>query len=106
MSVVINSSFDAEKQLWDLKLGGEIDIYTSTLFKEELQKIYLSESTGDVHIDASDLEYIDSTGLGVLIGALKRLKQKDKDIYIKSTKPNVRKIFSITGLDKIFKLEG
>ena len=106
MSVVINSSFDAEKHVWNLKLGGEIDIYTSTIFKEELQQIYLSEETGDVHIDASELEYIDSTGLGVLIGALKRLKQKDKDIYIKGTKPNVKKIFNITGLDKIFKLEG
>lgn len=106
MSVVMNSSFDAEKHLWNLKLGGEIDIYTSTIFKDELQKIYLSEDTGDVHIDASELEYIDSTGLGVLIGALKRLKQKDKDIYIRDTKPNVKKIFNITGLDKIFKLEG
>ncbi len=106
MSVVINSSFDAEKHVWNLKLGGEIDIYTSTIFKEELQQIYLSEETGDVHIDASELEYIDSTGLGVLIGALKRLKQKDKDIYIKDIKPNVKKIFNITGLDKIFKLEG
>ena len=106
MSVVINSSFDAEKKIWNLKLGGEIDIYTSNNFKEELQKIYLSEETGDVYIDASDLEYIDSTGLGVLIGALKRLKQKDKDIYIRETKPNVKKIINITGLDKIFKLEG
>ena len=97
MSVVINSSFDAEKHVWNLKLGGEIDIYTSTIFKEELQQIYLSEETGDVHIDASELEYIDSTGLGVLIGALKRLKQKDKDIYIKDTKPNVKKIFKLEG---------
>ena len=39
MSVVINSSFDAEKKIWNLKLGGEIDIYTSNNFKEELQKI-------------------------------------------------------------------
>ena len=38
MSVVINSSFDAEKKIWNLKLGGEIDIYTSNNFKEELQK--------------------------------------------------------------------
>lgn len=106
MSVSINSRFDEEKEVWNLYLGGEIDIYTSNIFKEELQKIYLSDTIGDIHIDASDLEYIDSTGLGVLIGALKRLKQKDKDIYIREAKPNVRKIFSITGLDKIFKLEG
>ena len=37
---------------------------------------------------------------------LKRLKQAQKDIYIVNSKPNVRKIFTITGLDKIFKVEG
>lgn len=106
MSVIIDSNFDEEKGIWYLKLKGEIDIYTSNIFKDELQKLTSSDERVDIHIDATELEYIDSTGLGVLIGALKRLKSKDKDIYIKNTKPNVKKIFSITGLDKIFKLEG
>ena len=106
MSVFIESSYDETKKKWNLKLKGEIDIYSSNVFKEQLQKIYSSENVEDIYIDASELEYIDSTGLGVLIGGLKRLKQKDKDIYIYNTKPHVKKIFNITGLDKIFKLEG
>ena len=54
----------------------------------------------------SNLDYIDSTGLGVMIGVLKRIKVQNKEIYIESPKDNVKKIFSITGLDKIFKMEG
>lgn len=57
-------------------------------------------------MDFTNLEYIDSTGLGALIGVLKRLKVNDKDIYVLNARKNVKKIFSITGLDKIFKVEG
>ncbi|AHM55378.1 anti sigma b factor antagonist RsbV [Peptoclostridium acidaminophilum DSM 3953] len=105
MSLVINKNFDEEKNVWDVALKGEVDIYTANKLKETLIDM-VSEKPQDILIDASSLEYIDSTGLGVLIGALKRLKQHDKDIYIRETKVNVRKIFNITGLDKIFKLEG
>ncbi|MZQ74786.1 MAG: anti-sigma factor antagonist [Peptoclostridium sp.] len=105
MSLVINKNFDEEKNVWDVALKGEVDIYTANKLKETLIDM-VSEKPQDILIDASSLEYIDSTGLGVLIGALKRLKQHDKDIYIRETKINVRKIFNITGLDKIFKLEG
>ena len=60
----------------------------------------------DLKIDFTNLEYIDSTGLGALIGVLKRLKVNEKDIYIVNARKNVKKIFTITGLDKIFKVEG
>ena len=57
-------------------------------------------------INLENLEYIDSTGLGVMIGVLKKLKVGNKEIYIINPRSNVRKIFNITGLDKIFKVEG
>jgi len=91
MSLVINKNFDEEKNVWDVALKGEVDIYTANKLKETLIDM-VSEKPQDILIDASSLEYIDSTGLGVLIGALKRLKQHDKDIYIRETKINVRKL--------------
>ncbi len=105
MSLTINKSFDEDKNIWDVSLKGEVDIYTANKLKETLIDM-VAERPQDILIDASRLEYIDSTGLGVLIGALKRLKQHEKDIYIKDVKLNVKKIFKITGLDKIFKVEG
>jgi anti-sigma B factor antagonist len=57
-------------------------------------------------INLDTLDYIDSTGLGVMIGVLKKLKMDNKEIYILNPKSNVKKIFTITGLDKIFKVEG
>lgn len=60
----------------------------------------------DVKINFKDLDYIDLIGLGVMIGVLKKLKINEKEIYIVNFKSNVRKIFIIIGLDKIFKVEG
>lgn len=105
MSLQIHKEFSEEKNKWDLELKGEVDIYTSNQLKETFVEIF-NENPQDIIINTENLDYIDSTGLGVLIGALKRLKTKEKDIYIVNTKSNVRKIFNITGLDKIFKVEG
>lgn len=105
MSLIINKNFDEDKRNWNIELEGEVDIYTANNLKESIIDI-ISNNQEDIIIDASKLVYIDSTGLGVLIGALKRLKQKEKDIYIINARSNIKKIFNITGLDKIFKVEG
>ncbi|MDO4720554.1 MAG: STAS domain-containing protein [Peptostreptococcaceae bacterium] len=105
MAMTIDNRFSETEGIWKVKLRGEVDIYTSNEFKEALQKISSGEKLYDIHMDFSDLDYIDSTGLGILIGILKRVKQQEKEIHIRSPKQNVKKIFVITGLDKIFKME-
>lgn len=105
MSININLKKDLEVDFWDVSVDGELDVSTAEEFKEYLHKL-IDESIKNVRFDLSDLNYIDSTGLGVMIGILKRIKLENKDIYIKSPRDNVKKIFSITGLDKIFKMEG
>ena len=81
----------------------------SFMNEDDANKLYdslLEREIVDMKINLENLEYIDSTGLGVMIGVLKKLKVGNKDIYILNPRNNVRKIFNITGLDKIFKVEG
>jgi anti-sigma B factor antagonist len=59
----------------------------------------------DLIIDCKELNYIDSTGLGIFVGALKKAKQYEKKITITNLKDNIKKLFIITGLDKIFEVE-
>ncbi|HOQ08199.1 MAG TPA: STAS domain-containing protein [Clostridiales bacterium] len=82
-------------------LSGEIDIYNAQQFKEKIYQV-VENSKGDVSIDCSDLNYIDSTGLGVFVGALKKAKQNNRDIHILNIRDNIKKLFVITGLDKLF----
>lgn len=87
-----------------IELKGELDIFSSPMLKEKLYAL-IDSSSSDVVIDLNEVTYIDSTGLGVFVGALKKSKQKGVGIVLKNLKPNVKKVFSITGLDKVFRIE-
>ncbi|MFZ5989858.1 MAG: STAS domain-containing protein [Bacillota bacterium] len=87
-----------------VNLFGEVDIYTSQDLKENLYNIVDSNQT-DLVIDCKELNYIDSTGLGIFVGALKKAKQYGKKIIITNLKDNIKKLFIITGLDKVFVIE-
>ena len=105
MSINIDSKLNKEKGFWDISVEGELDVSTADKLKEYLHNL-ADEKILDMKINLDTLDYIDSTGLGVMIGVLKKLKMDNKEIYILNPKSNVKKIFTITGLDKIFKVEG
>ncbi|HJG97491.1 MAG TPA: STAS domain-containing protein [Romboutsia timonensis] len=105
MSINIESKLNNENDFWDISLKGELDVSTADKLKEYLHNL-ADEKILDMKINLDKLDYIDSTGLGVMIGVLKKLKTDNKEIHILNPKSNVKKIFTITGLDKIFKMEG
>lgn len=88
----------------EVKVNGEVDIYTSKEFKERLYDLLESNRT-DMKIDCEELKYIDSTGLGILVGSLKKARLNGNNIYITGLKENIKKLFLITGLDKLFFIE-
>lgn len=105
MSLMINKTYDETNKIWNVQLDGEVDIYTAGSLKDAFMKM-LEENKENMRIDAEKLDYIDSTGLGVLIGVLKKLKEEEKNIIISNIKPSIKKLLNITGLDKIFVIEG
>lgn len=105
MSLEVYTQYNQEKNEWEVNIEGEIDIYTAGKLKETLNKI-LDEKNVNLRVDLKELNYIDSTGLGVFIGVLRRLKEKGNHLIMLNTKSNIRKLLNITGLDKIFIIEG
>ncbi|AGC69373.1 stage II sporulation protein [Thermoclostridium stercorarium subsp. stercorarium DSM 8532] len=85
-------------------LSGEIDIATAPEFKTRLYDL-IGDGTKDIELVCDGLSYIDSTGLGILVGALKRVKNHQNNVYIYHLRDNIKKLFKITGLDKVFILE-
>ncbi len=84
-----------------LEIEGEVDVYTSPQLKQDL--VQLAESgVKRVIVDLSKVEYLDSTGLGVLIGGLKRLREADGNLCLVGPGMRIQRIFEITGLNKIF----
>lgn len=84
-----------------MKLTGEVDVYTAPRLKEELIAVVQS-GCSNVIVNMEDVGFIDSSGLGVLVSALRRARERDGVVRIVCTRDNILKIFRITGLDKVF----
>ena len=84
-----------------IALSGEADVYTSPRIKQEIVDL-LNNGTHKLVIDLTGVEYLDSTGLGVLIGGLKRARERDGDLKLICDNLRILRIFEITGLTKIF----
>lgn len=87
-----------------ITLSGEIDIACAPEFKRKLNEL-VGNGENDIELLCGGLTYIDSTGLGILVGALKKVKDHQNNIYIYQLRDNIRKLFRITGLDSVFILE-
>lgn len=105
MDLSITNSFDQQKNVWDVTVIGEIDIFNSPEFKSKLISL-LEEKQTSISINCEELSYIDSTGLGALIAVLKKTKEFGGDIYLHNVKPTLFKLLRITNLDKVLKIEG
>jgi anti-sigma B factor antagonist len=84
-----------------VELNGEIDVYTSPKVKETISDL-IDKGHYSLVINLENVRYIDSTGLGVLIGGLKRVREHSGSVNLVCTNPQIKKIFDITGLSKIF----
>jgi anti-sigma B factor antagonist len=80
---------------------GEIDVYTAPKLREKLIEL-VSEGSYNVVVNLERVDFLDSTGLGVLVGALKRVKAHDGSLSLVCTQDKILKIFKITGLTKVF----
>ncbi len=104
MAIDVDVKYDEGKSKWDVSISGELDYSNTDGLKSLLYK-KIDENCQDVEVDLSELSYIDSSGLGVMVGVLKKLRLCDKKLTIVKPRENVAKIFKITGLNKIINME-
>jgi anti-sigma B factor antagonist len=88
-----------------VSVGGEIDVYTAPTLREKLIDL-VSQGQQHIVVDMEHVEFLDSTGLGVLVGGLKRVRAQDGSLRLVCTQERILKIFRITGLEKVFPIHG
>jgi anti-sigma B factor antagonist len=84
-----------------LDAKGEIDLYTAPRLKEQVAEL-AAGGYPRVAVNLEGVEFMDSTGLGVLISGLKRCREAGGDLSLVAPREPVRKVLSITGLDRVF----
>ena len=95
---------EREQDEWTvLTVSGEIDIATAPSLRERLHSL-LADGKHRLIIDLDDVGFLDSTALGVLVGALKRSRMENGEVRIACAQPRVLKVFEITRLDSAFDL--
>ena len=86
-----------------VEVGGEIDVYAAPKLREALIELVQS-GTYHIVVDMEQVEFLDSTGLGVLVGGLKRVRSHDGSMTLVCTQERLLKIFRITGLTRVFEI--
>jgi anti-sigma B factor antagonist len=86
-----------------LQMAGEIDVYTSPELRKQVADL---AEDGIIHViaDLRGIDFLDSTGLGALIGGLKRLRIREGSLMIVTSGGRILKLFQITGLTHAFAL--
>jgi anti-sigma B factor antagonist len=84
-----------------LTLRGEIDVYTAPRLRQAIIDL-VDGGANRIVVDMEKVDFLDSTGLGVLVGGLKRVKMKEGSLSIVTKQDKILKIFDITGLNKVF----
>ena len=85
-----------------MHVGGDLDVYTAPQLKEALDDVGLAGNT--IVLDLSEVHFIDSTALGVLVAALQQSRAHDGELCLVVDDPYLLKIFRITGFDGLFSI--
>lgn len=100
MGLNIQSSYDDKMQTWNIFLDGEVDVSSASQLRGALDGAFAEEKR-DIVLHLEDLRYIDSTGLGVIIGAFGRMQEAGNRIRVVNPREHVQKLLRITCLDQI-----
>ena len=92
-------SVDADTHI--VSVAGEIDLFTAPEFKQRVSAP-IDEGRTNVIVDLTETTFIDSSSLGVLIGAHRRLRRLEGQLVIVCSNDAIAKTFRITGLDGVF----
>ena len=102
MDLVLNE-YSAAPGKTVIAVSGEIDVYTAPRLRETLVSL-VDAGNYRLIVDMEGVEFLDSTGLGVLVGGLKRVRAHDGGIDLVCTQGRILRIFRITGLNRVFSI--
>ena len=103
--VGVDQEFQIEEkvagQLPVIAVSGEIDVATAPQLRECLHRV-IAQGDATIVLDLLGVTFLDSTALGVLVGALKRCRELGGELHVVVADSRIMKIFEITGLTNVF----
>lgn len=97
----VSSEDDGDRTV--ITVGGEVDVYTASVLREQLDQ-QIGAGRRHLVLDLRNVTFMDSTGLGVLVGRLKLIRMRGGTMRLVCNSERILKVFAITGLDKVFQI--
>ena len=98
-------NYDFEDGKLTLTLGGEIDHHSALALREKADELIFRLHPKRVYIDLSAIEFMDSSGLGFIMGRFSLVRKLGGELYMKNPSPSVSRILSLAGMERIIKTE-
>lgn len=84
-----------------LVVRGEVDVFTAPKLRERIIEL-IEKGRHDIVVDLAGVSFMDSTGLGILVGCLKRVKEREGSLALAGPQRPVMRVLTITGLSRVF----
>ena len=101
-----NLEFTFENGVLKSKIHGDIDHHSSNFVREKIDTYIVGCKPTLVFLDLSDVDFMDSSGLGLILGRLNTAQEIGAEMRIYSPSRNVRKILELAGIERLIKIEG
>lgn len=105
LNMGLNCSFITKENVLIVRLDGELDHHEANILREEWQKHLQGGYIEHIIINAENLTFMDSSGIGVILGRYKEIVRLGGQMVVCSIQEPIKKIFTMSGLFKIIQLE-
>lgn len=100
----LNIDLKTKKNILVIRLVGELDHHTAELLRSKVEKTIDEQGIQHILLNLKDLSFMDSSGLGVILGRYKRISQLGGQMIVCSISPNIYRLFELSGMFKILKV--
>jgi stage II sporulation protein AA (anti-sigma F factor antagonist) len=87
-----------------IRLKGEFDMLKAEKIRRQIDERLQDDQVRNLVFNLEKVSFVDSSGLGVIIGRYKKVKEKDGNMYIVGAQPVVKKILVLSGINKLVPL--
>ena len=101
----LNINIEIKQDVLCIRLSGELDHHTADELREKATNAIERNDIRHIVLNLEDLSFMDSSGLGVILGRYKQIKQVHGEMVVCAISPAIQRLFDMSGLFKIIKIE-
>lgn len=103
--VSLNFEFEVKQDVLLIRLSGELDHHSAEQLRKEASAIIDEQKIRHIILNLEQLGFMDSSGLGVILGRYNQIRQRQGEMVVCAISPAVHRLFEMSGLFKIIRLE-